>query len=305
MRTCALLIGLAAITTVKANHVVGAAVHWSCVGNNQYEITLDIFRDCFGITLGTLETVAINSPCDSLSLTVTNVSIVEASQLCPDELVNSTCNGGTLPGVEVWTYTAVVTLPPCDSWSISWESCCRSGAIVNLDDTGPFDTYVVATFNNADFPCDDAPVFSGSVIPYVCLNQPAAYSFAAIDPEGDSLSYEFISAMATGGIPIPYMPGYTYLQPIPGITLDPFTGLVTFTPTLQGNFVVVVQVTEYDDLGNVMGTVMHDVQFVVMPCQNVQPDPSSGVITNLNGSAVQTGTRASSSKRSLPASSCA
>ena len=35
-------------------------------------------------------------------------------------------------------------------------------------------------------------------------------------------------------------------------------GEITFTPTIQGNFVVVVLIQEYDANGNLVGSVMQD-----------------------------------------------
>lgn len=31
----------------RATHIVGGEMNYTCLGNNQYEITLTIFRDCF------------------------------------------------------------------------------------------------------------------------------------------------------------------------------------------------------------------------------------------------------------------
>ena len=86
-------------------------------------------------------------------------------------------------------------------------------------------------------------------------------------------------------------PPFSGAAPIPGLTLDPVTGLVNFTLNIQGNWVVVVQVTQYDAAGNVIGTIMRDMQFVAYPCSNIPPDAATGLITNLSGTATQTGPR--------------
>ena len=102
-----------------------------CLGGNQYQITLNLFRDCVGIDMG--------SPRRSCSIPPAGVStlgghdgLTEVSQLCPGRSWNSTCNFGALPGMEMYTYTGVVTLPPCDLWTMSWFNCCRNDAILNL-----------------------------------------------------------------------------------------------------------------------------------------------------------------------------
>jgi PKD repeat protein len=60
---------------------------------------------------------------------------------------------------------------------------------------------------------------------------------------------------------------------------------------VQGNWVVVVLVTQYDAAGNVIGTIMRDMQFVAYPCSNIPPDAATGLVSNLSGAAVQTGPR--------------
>lgn len=281
--------GLLSVQQVSASHIVGSEILWECMGNNQYRITLNLFRDCAGILPNDEETITFDSPCGQQSLTVDNTTITEVSQLCAAELPNSSCNGGSLPGVSKWVYTGLITLAPCDSWTMTWSQCCRNGAIVNLVDPSSLSFELESTLNSASSPCDASPVFNNAPIPYVCVNQPVSYSFGVSDQDGDQLTYEFVSAVQSGGTPVPYQPGYSFGAPIPGITLDPSSGLITFTPTLLGNFVVTFKVVERDNLNNVIGSVTRDMQFVVIPCTNQPPDADAGVITNLTGTAVQTG----------------
>ncbi|HMQ75995.1 MAG TPA: gliding motility-associated C-terminal domain-containing protein [Flavobacteriales bacterium] len=285
------LLALAALATLswhdaKATHVSGGEIIYECLGNGEYAFTMIIYRDCAGTTLGTSYDLDLQSPCGNQTVTVTQQSFTEVSQLCPNELQNSTCNNGTLPGLEEYIFTGIATVPPCDFWTVSWSLCCRNDAIVNLQQPGNVDGYIETTFNNADYPCEDSPVFTSAPIPYVCLNQPVLYSYGVYDPDGDSLSYALHPALDAGGTLIGYVFPYTANEPITGITLDPVTGLLTFTPNSVGNFVVVVEVTQYDEDGNVIGTVMRDMQFVVIPCTNQAPDPAY-CISNFSGTAVQ------------------
>jgi gliding motility-associated-like protein len=275
--------------TVQASHISGGEIYWDCIGPNEYTITLILYRDCAGIPVGNTETVTINSPCGSQTVTVTSPGGTEISQLCDAELPNSTCNGGTLPGIEEYVFTGTVTLTPCDSWTMSWTQCCRNSAVANLTNPDVQDTYIEATLNNLIAPCDDSPEFTNEPIPYVCLGYPITFSYGVFDPDADSLSYELISAMQGGGAPLGYDFPYSFIDPITGLTLDPLTGLVQFTLNQAGNWVVVVQVTSYDEDGNIIGTVMRDMQFVGVPCSNEPPDPTTGTIANLTGTAVQTG----------------
>ncbi len=275
----------------RATHFSGGEIYWDCLGNNQYRITLVVYRDCAGINVDPNVTLQLQSPCGNTSLVVSTPGGVEISQLCDLELPNSTCNGGSLPGIEQYIYTGIVTLAPCDSWTISYTNIYRNNAIVNLQNPGTQRTYIRAVVNTTVTPCNNSPEFTNTAIPFVCLGYPIQYSFGAVDQEGDSLSYVLINAMGINGASIPYVNPNTGAQPIPGLTLDPTTGQVNFTLATQGNWVVVVQVNHWVN-GVLVGSIMRDMQFVAYPCTNDPPDPSTGLIQNLSGSAVQLGPRA-------------
>ncbi|MBL0044832.1 MAG: PKD domain-containing protein [Flavobacteriales bacterium] len=282
------LISLLACTTAQATHMSGGEIYWENLGGNQYRITLTIYRDCAGIQLDNDYDLDISSPCGQHTLNVSTPGGVELSQLCDLQLPNSTCNGGTLPGIQKYVYTGTITLAPCDSWTISWTEIYRNNAIVNLQAPGTLEMYIEGVLNNSAGPLNDSPQFTNTAIPYICLGYPISYSYGAFDPEGDSLSYQLIGARVGGANPIAYTPPYTGTSPITGLTLDPATGLVQFTLNLAGNWVVVVQVNEYDNAGNLIGTIMRDMQFVAYPCSNIPPDPTTGTVSGMTGGAVQT-----------------
>ena len=275
-----------------ATHMSGGEIYWECIGPNTYRIQLVVYRDCAGINVDPSYTLQLTSPCGNRSLTVTTPGGVEISQLCDMELPNSTCNGGTLPGIQQYIYSGTIVLPPCNSWSIRWTNIYRNNAIANLMNPGTQEMFIEAVMNNAVAPCNDSPVFTNTAIPYVCLGYPVTFSYGSFDPEADSLSYALIGARKAGGNPIPYLAPNTGAVPIPGITLDPVTGLINFTLNTAGNWVVVVRVTQYNEAGQVIGTIMRDMQFVAYPCDNIPPDAATGLVSNLTGAAVQTGPRA-------------
>ena len=283
-----LFIGVGAYAT----HMSGGEIYWECIGPNQYRIRLLVYRDCAGINVDPSYNLVLTSPCGNRNLTVSTNGGTELSQLCDLELPNSTCNGGTLPGIQQYIYTGTITLPPCDSWRISWTNIYRNNAIVNLTAPGTRQMFIESVMNNALAPCNDSPTFTNTAIPYVCLGYPVSYSYGAVDSDADSLSYSLIGARMINGSGIPYVPPYTPFVPIPGLTLDPVTGQLNFTLFLSGNWVVVVLVTEFDANGNVIGSIMRDMQFVAYPCSNVPPAAATGLVTNLTGSAIQTGPRA-------------
>lgn len=278
-------------SSVRATHISGGEIYYDCLGGDQYRITLVVYRDCIGVDLDNSYQLNVTSPCGNKTMTVSTTGGTEISQLCASELSSSTCNGGSFPGIQQYLYTGTVNLPACDSWTISWTEPYRNAAIANLVNPGNKNVYIQAKLNNVAGPCDDSPQFSNTAIPYVCATFPITYSYGAFDPEGDSLTYTFISAMNTGAVALPYQATFSGLQPITGITLDPQTGEVNFTLNSIGNWVVVVRVDEYDANGIWIGSVMRDMQFVAYPCTNVPPDPDSGTVTDLTGASTQLGPR--------------
>lgn len=271
-----------------ASHISGGEIVWNCLGNNLYEVSVILYRDCDGISAPTTVFVDITSSCGSESLSISQDSLIEVSQLCDLQIGQSSCNGGNLPGMQAAYFTDTVTLPPCSDWVFGYDICCRNAAIVNLANPGGADFYVEASMDNTIATCDNSAQFTAQPIPYVCVNQLVNYSFGTFDPDGDSLNYSIISAMESGGGPLPYSAGYSAAQPIPGLSINQFTGLVSFTPTTQGSFVIVVQVEQFDNQGNLIATVMRDIQFVVIACSNIQPYADDGDMSNFTGSALQT-----------------
>lgn len=289
----ALTFTLLLVQNVKASHIAGGDLSYTCLGNNQYQINLNLFVDCLGFDPGAQQTIDFVSTCGgtaTMSVDVTNPGGTEISQLCPSQLVNSTCSGGNLPGMWVFHFTGIVTLaPPCDTWTMSWTTCCRNAAILNITGADNFGSYIQATLNSITDSCNNSPSFTSQPIPYVCANQQVVYNYGVVETDGDSLFYSLIDAMDAGAVNLVYEVGYTALAPIPGITIDQSNGLLTFTPTTLGNFVVVIMVQEYDNSGNLIGTVMRDIQFIVQSCSNIVPDATAGAITGLTGTSVQTG----------------
>ncbi len=266
----------------RAGHYSGGSITWECLGAGQYEIHLDLFLDCSGFTI-IPQDILFSSDCGT-TFTVDDllpVSQQEVSQLCAAQMANSTCNGGALPGIMWYEFVTVQNLPPCDSWNVSWNICCRSNAVSLVGNQG---MYIDAEINTLDAACDNSPVFTDQSLPYVCVNQPVYYNFGVNEPDGNALAYSLVSGQLFAGTAqnLNYMPGFTGGVPVPGITVDPITGQISFTPTVSGNYVVVMQVEEYDNNGNLIGVVMRDIVFVVIPCTGNVPE-TQGVVNNTGG----------------------
>lgn len=285
-------IGLSLGNEAKASHAVGADLSYECLGNNQYRITLTFYRDCAGISYPSSASVSIRSnSCNrSFSQTLSRQGSPTILQtVCGSQ--STTCNGGSFPGIQQVTYSAVVTMPAqCNDWIISYSLCCRNSAIDNLSSPGSQNLYVEALLNNANGLCNNSPVFSTLPVPFVCRNQLTFYNHGGIDFDGDDLTFELINPLTGSNNNIPYRAGYNINNPIRnsgGFGFDQVTGQMTFTPTQLENAVITVKVTERRN-GQVIGYTMRDIQVIVVNCGNNTAPNISGVNgTGFNGQPAQ------------------
>lgn len=267
----------------RAGHIAGGNITYECIGGDDYLVTLSIFRNCDETTLQPNQFIKFSNDCgDFFSISAPLIFTGEVSQLCPTALVNSACSGGPWPGMEIYKYQITVTLPPCDNWEIFWELCTRS-VTNNVDDT-LFPCYKInAMLNNAVAPCNSSPVVTQESIPYVCVNQPVNYNPGVTEADGDSLRFYLVSGLTAGGAPIVYEPGFSGIAPIPGITIGNNSGQLSFTPPATGTYTVVIEVEEYNTAGVLIGTMRHDIIFVVENCPQPVPQPDPGGFSNFTG----------------------
>jgi gliding motility-associated-like protein len=112
--------------------------------------------------------------------------------------------------------------------------------------------------------------FLNSPIQDACLNQPWIHNPAAVDPDGDSLSYEPAVCLGLNSLPIQ---GYTF--PGPNYSIDPQTGTIDWNaPSLAGEYNIAFIVREWRLVGGIwrqVGYVTRDMQITVVPCNNRPP----------------------------------
>jgi len=292
MRALLLCASLLPFTIASASHLSGGEITWSWVSGNQYRVRLTLFRDCAGSPMQPTAPVHVVGSNLNYTVDFQLESSSEVTQLCPSLMPSSACNGGTLPGLQRYTYARNLPFAPGHLWTLTYTEVFRNAAIMNLVSPDNLANRIHASINTALAPGNSSPQFSNTPIPYVCIGQPVQYSYGAYDSNGDSLGYELISALGTNGAALPYLWPHAALNPIPGIQLNSATGELSFTPQLAGNWVVVVKVTQYNSSGQAMGYAIRDMQFVVYPCANDQPDPNTGLIEDLTGACMLSGPRA-------------
>ena len=188
--------------TTFASHFAGGNIYYDYLGGNQYRFWGEITLDCGGASNPATMNITASNSCGFANPTIT-LNLVGAqtrnvSQVCIRDSLNTRCvgTGGALPGRRRYIYSGVVTLPPCNTWTFGWGSCCRNAAVVNVTASN---IYMITTMNSATDTTNNSVRYFGHQNPYVCINQPATYNFGAFDPDGDSLSYS-IKTDAVNGV---------------------------------------------------------------------------------------------------------
>ncbi len=278
------------ITIVKASHIPGANITYSCNPSNplEYTFTLTVFRRCPGTHPTSMSALdfTLTNDCGLANPIVPTFNQVgqevDVNQLCAS--ATSNCSGGTDPGVWMYTYEATIVLPAnCDGWHIDYNLCCRD-ASSNLTGTSANDMHTSTSLNTLMAPCNNSPVVTSAPIPYACTNSPFSYCLTTQDIEGDSLYFRMVAPQGNGGLAIGHLPGFSPTAPLTNFTLDPLTGCFTLNEPNVGNYVVAIQIEEYDNFGNLISTIIHDFQVQVVSCTNSPPSNPVGGVSNVTGS---------------------
>ncbi len=265
--------------------MAGAEITYKWISGNTYEVSLTLYRDCQGVAAPTFDFVSIKSTSCNYTLSLRVDPIPGTGQeipiACPG---TTTCSGGTNPGIQKYEYKGTIVLPAqCTDWNFSYRLCCRNCQITTLQypscATVPY-MYVESTLNNVAAPTNSSPTFTNLPVAFICVNQTFNYNHGAVDANGDSLVYSFITPRDNAGVNVTFTAGHSATQPIlssPLMTLSSQFGDIVINPTTQEVGVMAVLVREYRN-GVLIGSVIRDMQVWVRPCTNIYPSA-----TGING----------------------
>lgn len=300
---------LCIVQEAKAFHIVGGEITYNCIGNNQYEVKLVVYRDCYCVNCADFDNPAYiyiyNN--DDDNFVKRTICYEGREEIAPPDIICAS----SLPDVcvEKAEYHTVINVANNNSgYTLVYQRYSRNSTIVNIfapDQTGS--TYYTTIPPNSLAPCNNSAEFNEFPPTVICANVPMLVNSGATDADGDSLVYEFCSPVIGGndGCPQPGADGspnpcnvggdnnscltfidsspppYDFVNWIspynggnplggsPQIVIDPQTGLITGTPTQVGQYVVGICVSEYRN-GELINTVRRDFQFNVTPCSVVQ-----------------------------------
>ncbi|UTW63688.1 gliding motility-associated C-terminal domain-containing protein [bacterium SCSIO 12741] len=275
----------------SATHIVGGGIYYECLGNDQYRITMYVYRDCIS------GEVDFDRPAN-LTIYDFNPDILYNLQIYPKQISNIPSDiydpcfdvpSGVC--VEEAIYDTILTLPPiAGGYTLSYQRCCRNRTIKNITTPGDWGS----TFTNhipgiGVVNCNSSPHFKSKPPLAICLGSNFKFDHSATDSDGDSLVYELCEPYHGGGknlndngwnspkpdsaSPPPYSTvtwntGYNASYPIdanPAFAIDRNTGLLTGTPRSLGQYVFVICVSEYRN-GILIGVTRREYQVNVKTC---------------------------------------
>ena len=299
MKYLGVLFACIAFKSLDATHIVGGELYYKYLGNNNYEIYFDYYLDCINGNPGAISSDAnawfgvfdgkTNARIASLDRRILRNNPVRVSD------VNYKCIK-TKPNacVDKYQYKFTLNLPPREGgYIIVYQRCCRNNTITNLNSPGDQGSTYFTKIEDTESRRNNSAVFKNLPPNFLCTNAPLVFDHSAIDPDGDSLVYElyrpfnsFLGLLGANNttrpqpapsqfLPPPFVPitwknGFNDANQITVLNnapiLDSKTGLLNFTPTAVGQFVVGIAVKEYRN-GQLINTTRRDFQFNVSNCE--------------------------------------
>ncbi len=275
----------------NATHIVGGVMNYKYLGNDRYEISLFVYRDCVN-GVPPLDDPARIRIWDGVSETVFGFSkpFDDTLPLIQPDPCARIDSGAVCVN---WTnYKDTLILPPNDlGYIIYYQRCCRNNTIQNLTydsrGGGAMDWGATYSINIPPSVLDQhvpnsSPVFVNYPPVYICVNKPIIYDNRAFDADGDSLVYRLCTPFS-GAYPndplnqftleappfenVIWDPLYSESNMLGGVPLaiNPRTGLLTGTPNTLGQFVVGICVDEYRN-GELLTKTIRDFQFNIIDC---------------------------------------
>jgi len=285
---------------MEARHLIGGEISYTCIGGDDYQISLEIFRDCNCVNCADFD--------DPANVVIFNANGVQQQNLSipnPD-VINVPLNTSGLclentPDVcvERGLYQTIVNLPPLPGgYNVVYQRCCRNETIDNLsspNDQGS--TYIIAIpeADSTTEPChNSSPKFNNFPPILICANSPLVFDHSALDLDGDELVYSLCTPFQGANpdnpqpavVPPPPYESIVWSAPYseinqlggtPEISIDPSSGELRAFPDATGQFVVGICVSEYRD-GVLLSQNIRDFQFNVEECDIVLADITVDVI---------------------------
>ena len=270
-----------------ASHIVGGEVAYTYLGpgslpnTSKYSVLLRLFTEC-NQACGGSSNVACPPTAPIIGIFINSSPYSRVSNITLALTGNPQLRLGTFPPCldnppdvcyQVNTYLGQVELANnAEGYRLAYQSCCRAASL-NVSSNASTLSGVPGAAYEATLPGtsllatghNSTALVNLKDTALICHDSPFTLEFGAVDADGDSLSYQFVSAYNGGtfssttnaagnqnpdnplyGV-VSYQGGYSGSSPLgPGVTINPTTGVISgIAPTAVGKYVVNVLVKEW------------------------------------------------------------
>lgn len=271
-----------------ASHLIVGEMTYKHLGNNLYEFTLYYYRDCRSAAQGGGHPSALQSD-NPAFISIFNgqtfFSLEEVEESGYTTLAESNLNGcETSPDsscINRLKFAFKKQLPPSNlEYTVMTERCCMNESIMNIANPGKSGYRFYCTIPPSNKGINNSAVFAPVQDTKYCANRKYLINHSATDADGDSLSYGFalpesggdinnpkpvVTGTLTNPIHLNYLPPYTVSYPVPGMSIDEKSGIISLLASIQGTFVVNIFCNEWRN-GVLINTIKRTYIYTVRNC---------------------------------------
>lgn len=255
----------------QPGYIAGGQISYECPGFNFFQIAVTIYKPCdYPIPIdgapGSLIAPDIfiyaGNSTNPFTENYPQITNIEQVMLPPD------CSGDSLCFEKATYKYGIFLINNGISYHAVWQRCCLQPEIQNIDSAGRVGhTLAITITPESREVCNSTPVFQH---PLFCAiaGENLQFDHSAFDADGDSLVYRFCAPLRGGGVngngtffpdgqepidlppphqEVPFNQAVTSAIPIPGLSMDSLTGIITGTPDSAGLYLYGICVEEYRD----------------------------------------------------------
>lgn len=178
------------------------------------------------------------------------------------------------PDIKRNLYIGRHTYPGATTYKIWLEDPNRNYGIQNIPNSVEVPLYIeTELIINPFIGANSSPLLLLPPIDQGCVNQPFIHNPGAYDPDGDSLSFRFVTCRGAGGDNIPgyQLPNQVGSNVGSTFTMNPLTGEILWqNPKMQGEYNIAFLIEEWRN-GLKIGYVTRDMQITIVTCDNNPP----------------------------------
>ncbi|RYD52741.1 MAG: T9SS type B sorting domain-containing protein [Sphingobacteriales bacterium] len=290
--------------SAKASHIIGGEVRYEHMTGRLYRVILNLYGDCNTNPGSVYSQLATYHPpvkiyrdstilYRTLTLDRTATPPQDVSPNCPSAITRCYSTSSSVPGIKRFEYSDTITLSntPSFCWRFEYNdgAQARTGLIQNISGSSNTTPYLHSTLNNLNGVTNTSPTFGTTATPYFCQSPNQQFNPGASDSVADVLVYSLTDARNSTGSTVTYAAGYPAPYRLAATGTPSFnsqTGQLVFSPSVQQYSTVVYRVEEYRN-GVRVGSILREMNFVVIPCTNSSPsanpsNPASGTTVQNN-----------------------